>query len=171
MTPPVEIRPLGAGDSVAELTALLHRAYAALGAMGLNYTAVDQSEEVTRERIAGATCLVAASGGALVGTIVLRAADKTGGSPWLDRPEVASLGQFGVLPEWQRTGVGSRLMAAVERLALDSGAQELALDTAVPATHLIRYYGKRGYRFIEHAQWRGKVYRSVIMSKTIGADR
>jgi hypothetical protein len=25
----------------------------------------------------------------------------------------------------------------------------------------------RGYRFIEYAQWRGKRYRSVIMSKTL----
>lgn len=116
MTPRPEIRPLGPDDSVAELTALLHRAYAALGAMGLNYTAVDQSEEMTRKRIAGATCLVAASGGVLVGTIVFRPPAQTKGSPWLDRPEVASLAQFGVLPEQQRTGVGSRLMAAVERL-------------------------------------------------------
>lgn len=37
------IRPIEPGDSLEELTRLLHRAYAPLGKLGLNYTAVDQS--------------------------------------------------------------------------------------------------------------------------------
>lgn len=47
------IRPFSATDSVAELTSLLHRAYARLAQMGLNYTAVDQSPDVTARRIEG----------------------------------------------------------------------------------------------------------------------
>jgi hypothetical protein len=44
------IRPLEEADSLGELTSLLHRAYAQLSDLGLNYTAVDQSvdEEQTR---------------------------------------------------------------------------------------------------------------------------
>jgi hypothetical protein len=58
-------------------------------------------------------------------------------------------------------------MAAVEDLACAADASELALDTAEPALHLIDWYERRGYRFIEYVQWRGKRYRSVIMSKTL----
>ena len=46
----IAIRALGPHDSIEELTALLHRSYAALGAMGLNYTAVDQTADVGRGR-------------------------------------------------------------------------------------------------------------------------
>ena len=35
------LRPFAATDSLVALTTLLHRAYARLGAMGLNFTAVD----------------------------------------------------------------------------------------------------------------------------------
>ena len=46
-----EIRLWSDSDSIEELTALLHRAYAKLGKLGLNYTAVDQSPEVTQRRM------------------------------------------------------------------------------------------------------------------------
>jgi len=170
MSPLAEIRPLGPDDSIAELTVLLHRAYAVLGAMGLNYTAVDQSEAVTLRRTRVGPCYVAVAGTRLLGTIVFESAAKTRGSPWLARPEVSSLHQFAVLPEYQRTGLGGRLMDVVERLAAASGAEEIALDTAEPAAHLIRYYTKRGYRFIEFAQWPEKVYRTVIMSKRVAPE-
>jgi hypothetical protein len=56
------IRPIDSTDSLATITELLHSAYARLGAMGFNYTAVDQTEETTRKRVAGGTCLVAVDG-------------------------------------------------------------------------------------------------------------
>ena len=164
----ISIRPLGPDDSVEELTALLHRAYAVLGAMGLNYTAVDQTCEVTRKRIAGGVALVAVDvRGCIVGTALFKAPGGELGSPWLRRPEVAHVGQFAVEPALQKHGIGGRLMDAVEDMARTAGARELALDTAEPALHLIDLYGRRGYRFIEYAQWKGKRYRSVIMSKTL----
>jgi hypothetical protein len=65
-----------------ELTALLHRAYADLGAMGLNYTAVDQSAEVTRLRIAGGRGFVAIDrAGRIVGTIVFYPPHRSDRSP------------------------------------------------------------------------------------------
>ena len=51
----LQLRLFQASDSIAELTLLLHRAYARLGDMGLNYTAVDQAPEVTAKRIRGGT--------------------------------------------------------------------------------------------------------------------
>jgi hypothetical protein len=65
------LRPLAASDSLEALTALLHRAYAPLGAMGLNYTAVDQSVETTARRFGGAHGLVAEQDGRVVGTVVV----------------------------------------------------------------------------------------------------
>jgi predicted N-acetyltransferase YhbS len=165
----IPIRRLEPSDSVEDLTALLHRAYAALGAQGWNYTAVDQTIEGTRKRLAEGTCLVALDGdGRMIGTIMYNPPSVSyAGSPWLCRPDVAHLGQFGVEPSLQRAGIGARLMAAVEDMARADGAREIALDTAEPAVHLVEWYVRCGYRFIEHAQWRGKRYRSVVMSKAL----
>jgi GNAT superfamily N-acetyltransferase len=89
------------------------------------------------------------------------------GSQWLDRPEIASLGQFAVAPELQGAGLGARLMALAEQRAFETGAVEIALDTAEPAEHLVALYQRRGYRVIEHARWSHTNYRSVIMSKPV----
>jgi hypothetical protein len=69
-SPVVIVRPIDSKDCLATITELLHSAYARLGAMGFNYTAVDQTEETTRRRIAGGTCLVAVDGYEPVGTIM-----------------------------------------------------------------------------------------------------
>ena len=164
----IEVRRLGAADSITDLTRLLHRAYAHLAAMGLRYMATHQSDEVTCERAASGECWIALLDRAPVGTILFKPADRTGGSPWLDRPGVASLAQFAVAPELQGEGHGARLMDLAERRAAETGAEEIALDTAEPAAHLVAWYGRRGYRLIEHAQWGHTNYRSVIMSKRVG---
>ena len=65
------LRPLSASDSLEALTALLHRAYARLGAMGLNFTAVDQSVETTRARFASGQGFVLDDDGTLVGCVVV----------------------------------------------------------------------------------------------------
>jgi len=161
------VRPIGPIDSLAAMTELLHSAYARLGAMGFNYTAVDQTEEITRERVAGGTCLVAVDDGVLVGTIMFYGPGRSNGCPWYERTEVAVIGQFGVRPDHQGRGLGTRLLREVEALGILNGAAELALDTSEGARHLIAWYERRGFRFIQYAQWRGKTYRSVIMSKTL----
>jgi GNAT superfamily N-acetyltransferase len=163
----VIIRELAPTDLIADLTALLHAAYARLGAMGFNYTAVDQSEDVTRKRIARGLCLVAVDGGALVGTIMFHPPGRSAGCPCYERPSVATIGQFGVLPGRQGTGTGTRLLRQAEQLAIASGAAELALDTSEGADHLVTWYQREGFHFVEHAQWEGKTYRSVIMSKQV----
>jgi GNAT superfamily N-acetyltransferase len=163
----VIIRELAAADSIADLTALLHAAYARLGGMGFNYTAVDQTEDVTRSRIARGLCLVAVDGGALVGTIMFHPPGRSAGCPCYERADVATIGQFGVLPGRQATGTGTRLLRHAEQLAAASGAAELALDTSEGASHLVGWYEREGFHFVEHAQWEGKTYRSVIMSKQV----
>lgn len=164
---PTVIRPLLPTDSIADLTDLLHRAYRRLADMGLRYMATHQSEEVTRERIAQGTCLVVLKDGRICGTILFRNPQQTSGCRWYDRQEVASLAQFAVDPDLQAQGLGLRLLRQVEVMALRAGAGEIALDTAEPATHLVAWYTRLGYRFVEHARWSHTNYRSVILSKAL----
>ena len=135
--------------------------------MGFNYTAVDQSEDVTMRRLEGGTCLVAEHEGRLAGTIAYKPPGINSACAHYTKPLVATIGQFAVLPALQGHGLGSRLLTAAEDLARNEGAAELALDTAEGAAQLIEWYQKRGYRFIEYAQWEGKTYRSVILSKPL----
>lgn len=161
------IRSLAETDSVTNLTKLLHDAYRRLGDMGLNYTAVDQDDSTTIRRIERGQCLVAERTGQILGTVTWYPPGTAGHCDWYRRPDVAVFGQFAVQPASQGQGVGSLLIAEVERRAREIGAGELALDTAEPATHLIDYYARRGFRQVEVAQWKGKTYRSVIMSKSL----
>lgn len=165
----IDIRLFTPDDDVRSLTALLHRAYATLGKMGLKFKAVDQSDDVTRYRMAAGECYVAIAGTTLVGTVLFVPPLATAGTPWLDRPDVASLHQLAVEPGLQRSGLGTRLMEWAQARAALCGAKEIALDTAEPATHLQSWYASRGYRPIEFAQWAHTNYRSIIMSKPLGA--
>ena len=164
------VRAFGGGDSLIELTDLLHRGYQTLADQGFRYFATYQSPEQTADRIRNGTCLIGLCQGRMVATVCYYGPQQTRGNPWYDRSDVACFGQFAVEPELQRGGVGSRLVELVEQMAQNDGAAELALDTAEGATHLIRFYEKRGYRFIEHAQWTVTNYRSVIMSKRLRSD-
>lgn len=163
----VQVRLLSDDDSIPELTALLHRSYARLANLGLRFVATYQDDATTLERVQRGECFVALLDGKFVGTICYYPADRTDGCPWYDRPEVASFGQFGVEPGLQGKGIGEVLLAKVEERARATGARELALDTAEPATHLSAYYEKRGYRLVGEADWTETNYRSVILSKSL----
>jgi len=160
------------GDSLAELTALLHEAYRALAERGMRFVASHQDEQTTARRVAKGECYLAFHESQLVGTITLDHAALSRGCPWYERPEVASFHQLAVRPRLQRHGIGSALLAHVERRAGEQGVKELALDTAEPAEDLIRFYTSRGYRFIDYVKWNAVNYRSVILSKSLeGIER
>lgn len=161
------IRQLQDADSLLELTHLLHAAYARLGALGLNYTAVDQSPEVTAERIAGGQCYVAELDGQLVGTIVVKPTYSHNECEYFTRPGVAAVHQFAVAPAQQGQGLGRALLQKCETWATERGFRELAMDTAEQATHLIKLYTRLGYLPVSSVQWTGKVYRSVVLSKRL----
>jgi GNAT superfamily N-acetyltransferase len=163
----ITIRPFGESDSIDELTDLLHRSYKALADMGLKFLATHQTPDVTRQRIADGVCLVAERGGRIVGTITYYPPGHAKGSPWFERAGVAHIGQMAVEPQLQRRGIASQLMKHVEEFARAQHAQELALDTAESASHLIDWYTRLGYRFVEHVQWNVTNYRSVVLSKTL----
>lgn len=163
----LHIRPWEEGDSVSELTELLHRAYKQLADMGLRFLATHQDDTITLDRISSGKCFVGTIDDVIVATVTLYPPEKANGTPWYDRPDVASFGQLGVEPHFQKQGIGDMMMDHVESVAKEDGITELALDTSEKAEHLIRYYTRRGYRFVEHTQWPEVNYRSVIMTKTL----
>lgn len=163
----VTLREFGDSDSLAELTALLNRAYKTLADMGLNYVATYQDEKITRSRIEHGTCVLAMVSGRLVGTITYYDPLHVYGTPWMSRGLASHVGQLGVEPEFRGKGIGSALMAYAEDLARSAGIKEMTLDTAEPATHLIEWYRRLGYRFIEHTHWGVTNYRSVVMAKRL----
>jgi GNAT superfamily N-acetyltransferase len=167
--PGVEIRRLAPGDSFAEMTALLHAAYAPLAAAGMRFTATHQDEATTRERAEEGECWIAVetSSGRLVGTITLRPLGASTGCRWFERPDVAVCGQFGVALELKGHGLGAALMRVVVDSAREMGAAELAGDTAETAHHLIAMYEHWGFRRVGHVKWESVNYRSVVLSKRL----
>lgn len=163
------IRPVTEADSIRELTALLHRAYARLAGMGLNYTAADQTPEVTARRIRGGTCFVAVNVAEIVGTILVQPTYLDNECTYYTRSGVACAHQFAVDPARQGTGIGRLLLARAEDWARSHGFHELAMDTAEPAMHLVDFYKRLGYAPVDSVQWPGKVYRSVVLSKRLAA--
>jgi GNAT superfamily N-acetyltransferase len=161
------IRPLEPSDSLEEMTRLLHRAYARLGAMGLNYTAVSQTPETTAQRLRGGACFVAESEGRLVGTVVVHRPPAGSPCAYFTRDSVATLRQLGVDPLYHGKGIGGLLLASCEAWAREAGFSELALDTAEPARHLLETYERWGFRRVGTVQWDGKVYRSIVLAKTL----
>jgi len=161
------IRPIAETDSLEHLTELLHRAYARLAEMGLRFFATHQTVEQTRSRVESGRCFVAELDGRIVGTICLYRRTLEHGPAWYARDGVGYFGQFGVEPAHQGGGIGNLLLEHVERAARAVGLDELALDTAETATHLIEYYARHGYRLVDGVQWKDVNYRSVVMSKTL----
>lgn len=161
------IRRLKNSDSIEELTDLLHRGYKQLADMGLRYLATHQDAATTRDRIARGECFVATYEDRIIGTVTVYMPGVIGGSPWLKRDDVAEFGQFAVDPRYQGNGIGTRMVEIVESHVRENGIRELALDTSEEALHLIEWYEKLGYRFIEYVNWDVTNYRSVIMSKSL----
>jgi GNAT superfamily N-acetyltransferase len=163
----VVLRALESGE-IAALTDLLHRAYAPLAARGLRYLATWQDEATTVRRLEGGDCIVAADDDRIVGTITWHPPGGGGGTAWSERDDVATFQQFCVEPDRQREGIASMLLDEVERRARLAGARELSCDTAEPATDLIAWYERRGFRTVGSVDWRPTTnYMSVILSKTL----
>jgi len=168
----VRVRLLSPTDSIPEITRLLHRAYAAQMAMGLQPLAGRQDDATTRRRCTSGECIVAtlpdaAGAERIVGIILFHEVEPDQGPPWFQNKHVDSFSQFAVDPDVQGKGIGRRLLETAERRARECGATELALSMADPDTALKEFYLKRGYRFIEHWKWPYTNYTSAILSKPL----
>jgi len=154
-------------DNIARITKVLHRSYSQLADMGFKYHATWQGNDVTLERLRKGIPYLALDGELIVGTITLYVPPNVAGCSWYDRGDVAYFGQFGVDPDYQKAGIGSLLLDAVEDEARKLGIRNLALDTAEGAEHLIAIYNKRGFQFVGYADWDVTNYRSVILNKVL----
>jgi predicted N-acetyltransferase YhbS len=164
----VLIRHLSPDDCVDEITSLLHRAYKQNADMNIHFVASHQSADVTRERLVQGTAYIAVLDGQIVGTITLTfPIDVPHAEYHTDKP-LASFGQFAVEPGLQGSGIGRKLIETVEAEAIRLGAEEICLDTAQPAKHLIAFYERLGYEIRAEADWRPDVnYKSWVMVKSL----
>lgn len=176
----VTVRRLRPGDSISEITMLLHRAYRPQVEMGLRPLAGRQDDSITADRAANSECWLAVLEGArkessesgfgpdkIVGIILFEETEKVDFPPFFLRPDVCHFAQFGVDPDAQGMGIGRLLLETVERRAREKGAAELALSMAEPDANLFRFYENRGFRLVEHWQWPYTNYRSCILSKKL----
>ncbi len=161
------IRECRLPDDIGALTGLLHRAYAELAARGLKYVATHQTDDVTERRVKAGRCFVAEVDGRLAGTITVRKPIPESIVATYREPLTYIFGQFGVDPAFRGRGIGRALHDHAVRFARRDGATAMALDTAVPAAHLIVLYSKWGYREAERCRWSETNYESVIMKKDL----
>ncbi|MCG1056067.1 GNAT family N-acetyltransferase [Mycetohabitans sp. B5] len=131
-------------DSYVSLTAMLHRAFARLGAMGLNCACVDQSVTSTMQRAQAGDCFVAAYDPTPIGTMTLYARDVESACDYYRLRDVATLRQFGIDPAWQGRGLGAVLLA---------------------------FYRSQGFRLVDVMRFADKCYDSAILSKPPVAAR
>lgn len=165
----VEFRVISSSDSIEELTQLLNKSYKVLADMGLNYVAATQDCSITLRRIESAhKCFIGIYNGRIISTISLYSPKPSDNSNWYNKEFVAKVGQFAVAPELQKYGIGSKMMDIAEAEARNiQNVKEIALDTAETAHHLIDFYRKRGYRYIETIRWDMTNYHSVVLSKLL----
>lgn len=163
----IEIRELCSNDDISKITKLLHSAYKPLVEQGLKFWASWQDDDDTRIRFGMGKGYVALSQGRIVGTITFGKPSPNSGCDWLDRSDVAAFFQFGVSPEYQGVGLGSRMLALVEKAAQEQGYKHLVCDTAEGADSLIQYYKRKGFEAVGHVQWGCTDYRSVVLSKRL----
>ncbi|MTI48135.1 GNAT family N-acetyltransferase [Sporosalibacterium faouarense] len=165
----VVFRYLSKEDSINEITILLNKAYKSLADIGLKYVASYQDDDVTLLRVNNAyRCIIGLWENKIISTISIYTPKPSDNCKWYSNDFVAKIGQFAVLPELQRFGIGSRMMSLIEDEAKKmDGIKEIALDTAETAYHLIDYYKSRRYRYIETINWGVTNYNSVVLSKTL----
>ncbi len=161
---PVEIRRLCQNDSVIELTELLHRAFAKGTDQPFAYPAAIQDAHSTLEQIQDSTCWVATVGSEIAGLAILNKPHSMSKKSSNDRRFGAHLRQLAVNPLFQGKGLGSQLLQACERDAIDMNAQHLWGSSPVGSRQL-SLYRRHGYQLMQCLKWPNTNYTSVIFSK------
>lgn len=135
--------------------------------MGLRFIATFQDEEFTRNHLKMGVCYVLTFNGKMIGTIFYYTKKISHGPEIYQQDDVVLFGKFAVDPDYQKTGLGNILMEFIEDLARNKGKGKIILDTSEKALHLIDYYEKRGYEYVQHWQWSDVNYMSVVMAKKL----
>ncbi|MFI6444484.1 GNAT family N-acetyltransferase [Kitasatospora sp. NPDC050543] len=166
----VPVRRFGAGDSVEELTRLLHRAYADHAAAGRVFFASYQSVRDTEYRLSRGECWVAVSGGELLGTVTVSAPHALpDGYP--GPAPAGSFWQLAVEPSQRGAGLGHSLLALAESRSAALGSTRVVIDTSEQATDLVGWYRRRGYTPIGTWRWDVTNYDSTVLLKELTGAR
>ena len=164
------IRPVEPDDDLVGLTELVRAAYAPHSESGLRFWGTHQSVADTSKRLASGQGFVALVNGKMVGTITVRPPQENSPVALLRMPDVWSFCQFAVHPKQKGLGVGRALHEFALRHAASQGAKRMALDTAAPATGLIRMYRSWGYEECGNCDWRPHTnYLSTLMVRPVNA--
>ena len=125
--------------------------------------AMTESIESVADRISRQTCLVAETGGRIVGSIcikecpnplVYKFSDKT--FEYLkDMGKSFYISRFAVLEKFRKTGLGIDLMTRAVDLAREKGAECILLHSAATNKNMVEFYGKRGFELIDSENSRG----------------
>ncbi len=146
-------------DDISQIRKLVNLAYKELADLGLNYTAVDQDESKTADRISKGRCFILKNNEQIIATILVSV------SNYFTNKNTLYVSQFGVHPNFKRQGLGKFLMDYCECLAFNEGFSGVQLDTAIPATHLVDWYIRIGYIIVGTQHWEGKTYDSYVFEK------
>ena len=168
----ITIRQFNSSDLISELTGLLHRAHNKHLTDGLEYVAAMQTDETTIHRINKGECWVAELDAQIIGVITISPPNpKNKNKQWYRRERVFKFYQFAVEPDLQGLGIGSMMLTAMEKRALELDAVELAGHTAIQAKNLIEMYISKGYRIVEYVFSKKTNYDAVIFSKNLIGDQ
>lgn len=125
--------------------------------------AMTESIESVADRISRQTCLVAETGGKIVGSICIKEcpnplvynfSDKT--YEYLkDMGKSFYISRFAVLEKFRKTGLGIDLMTRAVDLAREKGAECILLHSAATNKNMVEFYGKRGFELIDSENSRG----------------
>ena len=158
-------------DSDAEpLTLLLNDAYSELAEEGLNFTAATQGVSATADRVSAGVCWVVERGADIVASLMFVAPPGDEVRALTAEAAVAHrvwLEQVAVSPAFRGRQVARQLFDTACGWARDAGYTSVGLDTAEPASHLVRMYEKWGFRRAGTVHFRGKTYESAVLVKSL----
>lgn len=172
MTPdlkPRRYRP----DAAVELTTLLHAACRELQDAGLNFTAATQDVETTRQRVAEGACWVLEHDGRVSASMTISVPppeDIRALSEHARQPNTGWLCQVAVGPELRGRAVARTLFDIARAWAESEGITRIGLDTAAPAAHLVRMYGRWGFEHLDDVHFSGKSYDSAVMTQDLSGQ-
>ena len=125
--------------------------------------AMTESIESVADRISRQTCLVAETGGKIVGSICIKECPNPLVYNFSDRTfeylkdmgKSFYISRFAVLEKFRKTGLGIDLMTRAVDLARENGAECILLHSAATNKNMVEFYGKRGFELIDSENSRG----------------
>jgi predicted N-acetyltransferase YhbS len=152
------VRPYSDADAV-NMLAVIQKAFAEhRGKLNPPSSAERKTIEIMRQELMQADAFVAEAEGRVVGCVLYRPRD---GSMYLYR--------LAVLPEMQRSGIASALIAKVEIAARERGMGTLTLTVRLVLSRQQALYRKLGFAFLEYGTHEGlSEPTSMRMQKALG---